>query len=310
MQLDRIGIWIANALLFGLACLFAASIVNQFLAGALETPETETAPAAAPDPPRARTWAERQVILTRNLFNASTLAPPKPVRPTPAEEEKLAATRLPLRLLGTAATEDPETSWAAVEDLEERTHRIVRPGDAVKGKARVVRVERRRIVLDNGGRREELALEEEEQAGPRPQRAAARRAARAKRRAAARRAAPNAAAAARLRKLAENRFAVPREEVDEAMRNPANLFSQARILPKYEEGRMVGVQLNAIKPDSLFARIGIESGDTIVELNGIRIDSPEQSAELLRELSQAREFNVVVAGPDGTTRTLNFVPEQ
>ena len=309
MQLDRIGIWIANALLFGLACLFAASIVNQFLAGALEAPEVEARPAPPADPPRARTWAERQVILTRNLFNASTLAPPKPKQPAPAEDEKLAATRLPLRLLGTAAADDPEASWAAVEDLEERTHRIVRPGDAVKGKARVVRIERRRIVLDNGGRREELALEEDPKAKAGPRRAA-RRGARAARRAAVRRAAPNAAAAARLRKLAENRFAVSREQMDEAMRNPANLFSQARILPKYEEGRMVGVQLNAIKPDSLFARIGIESGDTIVELNGIRIDSPEQSAELLRELSQAREFNVVVAGPDGTTRTLNFVPEE
>ena len=117
-------------------------------------------------------------------------------------------------------------------------------------------------------------------------------------------------ARARVRRLADDRFAVPRSDVRAAATDPAGLFSQARILPKYEEGEMVGLQLNAIKADSLFQRIGIQNGDTVTELNGIRVTSPEESATLLQELSNASEFTVLVRGSDGQERTLVYELEE
>jgi S1-C subfamily serine protease len=100
----------------------------------------------------------------------------------------------------------------------------------------------------------------------------------------------------------------PRPPAD--IRNPATLFSQARILPKYVDGQMVGVQLNAIKPGSLFHEIGIKDGDVIKELNGIKIDSPEQSAKILLEFVDAKSFNVVVDRDDqGGTQTFTYTPD-
>jgi type II secretion system protein C len=94
------------------------------------------------------------------------------------------------------------------------------------------------------------------------------------------------------------------------MRNPATLFAQARILPKYENGAMVGVQLNAIKQGSLFEQIGFQNGDVIRELNGIKIDSPEQSAKILLEFVDAKSFNVVVENSRGEVENRNFsVPD-
>ena len=110
----------------------------------------------------------------------------------------------------------------------------------------------------------------------------------------------------RVEQVGRDSFQVAKKDVEEVVRNPASLFSQARILPKYEDGRMVGVQLNSIKSGSLFEEIGIESGDVITKLNGIQIDSPEQSAKILAEFSQAEEFDVTVQSPDGRTRPLNF----
>ena len=103
---------------------------------------------------------------------------------------------------------------------------------------------------------------------------------------------------------------MPRSEVDAALRNPASIFQQARIQPKLDEsGEMVGVQINDIKPGSLFEEIGIESGDIITELNGIQIDSPEQSARFLTEFTRATEYTIEVEGKSGT-RTMNYsVPE-
>ena len=110
----------------------------------------------------------------------------------------------------------------------------------------------------------------------------------------------------RIKRLADNRFAVARSDVENATRNPAALFSQARILPKYENGNMVGVQLNSVQPGSMFEQIGIQNGDTVTSFNGVRIDRPEQSANLLRELTEAHSITVTVQGADGRERTLTY----
>ena len=217
-------------------------------------------------PPAARSRADRQIILARNLFNVSTLNP----EPVAAEDESYQKTKLPLRLLGTAAAEDTALSWAAVEDLETKQHLVVRIDQEIKGGARVVRIERRRIVLQNGAQLEELALEGETPAEPSVAQAAQRRPP------------PRPSARGNLERLADNRFAVNRGELQNLATNPSALFSQARILPKYEAGQMIGVQVSAIKPGSWFEQAGIRDGETITEVNGAAIGA-DGAPTLFRE---------------------------
>jgi general secretion pathway protein C len=304
MPLNRLAIWIANGAL-ALACCWLAAGIASDIVGAWLAPAAETvAEAPPPPPPAARTWQSRQAILDRNLFKAA-------LGPGDAEpvDQDLAATKLPLKLLGTAAAGgDPRRSWAAVEDLEKRQHLVVRVGDRLQGKAEVVRIERRRLVLRNGARLEELALGDE--TGPAT---AANTGAR------GRRTTPRATSMAanpantggnspdeRVQRLAENRFGLQREDVQTVANNPAALFSQARILPKYEDGKMMGVQLNAIQSGSVFEQIGIRNGDTITEFNGIHITSQQDSAAVLRQLTESTEFNVTVTGADGQERRLTY----
>jgi len=279
--------WLANTVLFVLCCLFAAKTVNAVIGSSLAVaPDsavspTETQLAAAP------TWNDRQVILTRNLFNASLLAPASAT----AIEEDLEATKLPLTLLGTVSALEPENAWAAIEDRESKLTRTVRVNDTVRAGATVQRIERRRVVLIENGSPRELVLAEDgalQLAAVAPGRGAAPRPGRA----------PGPIA----------RQPAPPEAPPLDIRNPATLFSQARILPKYENGQMVGVQLNAIKPGSMFEQIGIKNGDVIKELNGIKIDSPEQSAKILLEFVDAKSFNVVVENSQGT-QNYTYTPD-
>jgi general secretion pathway protein C len=294
----RIAIWAVNAALFVLCCWLAAGLVNTAIGEWLAGPPTETVARAPVAPPPTREWSDRQTILERNLFQVSTLLPEGPVdaEPEPSEEE-LEATRLPLRLLGTAANTDGGPSWAAVEDQQNHKQIVVREQDKLLEQATVVRIERRRIVLQNGGKREELALDEEE---PGAIKVSARPAART-----APPPAPNDLRD-RIRRLSETSFEVGREQVEETMRNPAELFSEARILPKYDNGQMVGVQLSSIKPGSLFEEIGIQNGDTVTGVNGITVTSPQDSAALLKELTESTDFQVNVMGADGQIRTLQY----
>jgi type II secretion system protein C len=289
--------WLANSVLFVLCCFLLADAANEVFA-ALLTPTAEDvarAPAAAER--SDRDWADREIILKRNLFNASLLAPAVPDE-QPVED--LEATRLPLRLLGTAAAKPQEFSWAAVEDEDERRTAVVQVGDPIH-EAMVQRIERRRIVLSENGVLRELALEDEP-AAPRATPPRRGRVSPARQHARAR---PGPRVSERVQQLADDRFQMEREDVDEMMRNPANLFSQARILPKYEGGEMVGLQINAIKPGSFFEKVGIQSGDVITELNGVAINSPQESARILTEFSEADELKLSVKGADGE-REINF----
>jgi general secretion pathway protein C len=276
----RYASWVVNAALVILACFLLAQSVNTVFAALLtDTPAGKSAPAeAAPPVPQT---SDRQIILTRNLFNASILTP-EPGTAAALEEEDLEATQLPLNLLGTAAADLPELSWAAIEDRDTQQTLVLRVGDSIRNLAVVKRIERKRIVLEEKGALRELALAEPEgvaAALPTPPRPMAR------------------AAANRRRPTPPPQATTPPEP---GVRTPAQLFSEARILPKYEAGQMVGVQVSSIKPGSIYERIGIQEGDVITELNGIRIDSPEQSAKILLELTSGGTLSVQVQGPGGT----------
>jgi len=293
-----------NAALIVLCCFIAARVIAT-VSGELLAPEV--APAvrtAALAPTLDRSWDARQIILSKNLFNASTLTPGDAL--PPQEEEDLAKTKLPLRLLGTAAHEEASYSWAAVEDLETREHHVVRVGQRLKNRADVLRIERRRIVLQNGARREELALEEDGVPKTTRRRASSRRPP-ARNRARPPRAARKPANPT-VQRLAENRFSLQRDEVAAIANNPSELLSsnQARILPKWENNQMVGLQVNAIQSGSIWQQIGVKDGDTIVGLNGNAITGQEGGQELMQQLGSAEEFTVDVRGSDGKTRTVTY----
>ena len=284
--MNRALVYTVNGLLIGVCCWLVAGIA---ISVAESMTATETA-AVAPPPasgPQGRDWSERQAILTRNLFNSDTLAPA--VVQVPAAE-RLPETKLALRLLGTAASSVVEESWAAVEDKKSREHQVVRIGDEILD-ARVVGIDPRRIVIENRGRREELALEEDPTDSARS----------ATRRTAARN--PRAS----VQRVGRNRFQVDPGRVAEIADNPAALFSQARIIPRYEDGQMTGVQLNAIKPGSLFEQAGLEDGDVVIELNGIAATSQEASQQILSGLRTDDEWNLRVRDRNGNEKTLEFV---
>jgi general secretion pathway protein C len=284
--MKRVLILTANTALVVLSCYLASGIVTGVVAALIEPDAANASESRAADPASPRDRADRQIILTRNLFNVSTLAP------AGGEEllEEYEDTKLPLRLLGTAAAADTALSWAAIEDLETKQHLVVRIDQDVKGGARVLEIERRRIVLLNNGRKEQLGLEGDEVAAatPRP----ARR--------------PNARGS--LERLAENRFAVDRSEIQNLATNPSALFSQARILPKYEGGQMVGVQVSAIKPGSLFEQAGLQNGDTITEINGQPVNGPEGAPQLFQKLTQGGDIRLGVQQSDGTFVQKDFSP--
>jgi type II secretory pathway component PulC len=113
-----------------------------------------------------------------------------------------------------------------------------------------------------------------------------------------------------VREIARNRFEVPNGEIQEALQNPSSIFSQVQFQPKYEEGEMVGLQVNSVQPGSIFEQLGIEGGDLILEVNGIPIDSTEASAKIVTEFAKGEPVEIVRETVAGDVDTLTVAPGQ
>ena len=135
-------------------CAYLLYLSLSPLVGAAPIPETNLPQVEPPRPP-AQDFPRYQIISDRNLFHT-----PDAAETGPAEEE-FEESKLRLRLLGTTAAVPREFSVATVEDLAKNQNVSLRENDWVSG-AQVVRIERRRIVVDNRGTLEQLTLEEAE----------------------------------------------------------------------------------------------------------------------------------------------------
>jgi len=67
-----------------------------------------------------------------------------------------------------------------------------------------------------------------------------------------------------------------------------NCFAtQARIVPSFSDGKANGFKLFSIRPESLYAKLGIHNGDVIVSINGAELTSPEKALEIYTRLRNA-----------------------
>ena len=121
------------------------------------------------------------------------------------------------------------------------------------------------------------------------------------------RAASRAAAQATRRAAKARPPAPPVAPEGNRLATAAQLFSQANLVPKFENGEMVGVQVDAIQAGSAFEAAGIQSGEVITELNGIAINSQEQSQRALAEFADSDILNVKVRGADQNEREVEVL---
>ena len=269
---------VVNLLLLALAAYSASSIVGTALAARLiPPPEVEISPPPAPleiEPAKPANYYA--VIPKRDIFNS--------VKPTPAPQvvqEAAAPTQLKLKLWGTAVF-DKGNSFSIIEDLGARKQGFYGVEATVPGNATVKAIEWDRVILTHNGRDEILELEEPKaSAGPARQVASA--------------AAPAPGApTSGIQQTSENEFTVSKTEVDTALENMSQLFTQIRAVPHFEGGQSIGFRLFAIRRGSLFDRIGLKNGDIIRSINGNEMNDPSKAMALLQELRDANNLDVEI----------------
>ncbi len=94
--------------------------------------------------------------------------------------------------------------------------------------------------------------------------------------------------------MSANEFNIDRGVVDKILENQAELMRQARIVPVQENGKVVGINLFGVRPDTLLGKLGMENGDRLQTINGFDMASPEKALEAYARLRQADHLTVQV----------------
>ncbi|AKQ67803.1 General secretion pathway protein C [Myxococcus hansupus] len=177
-------------------------------------------------------------------------------------------TSLRLKLLGTLVAHDSQWSLASVEDPDSKRIRSLMTGDELLG-ARVVAIERERILFSVDGREEYLRAGNASAAPPMPTLANT---------------APHTSG---IRAVRENTYEVPRGTIDHALGNLDGVLSQARVVPAFRDGKPQGFKLFSVKKGSLYEQLGIQTGDVLQRINGLTLDTPEKALEAFSVLRGA-----------------------
>jgi general secretion pathway protein C len=266
----------ANLLLLAAVAYLASSIAGTALEAKLvPPPQVDLKPPPPPFEMDANKPAVFYSLITkRDIFNSAP--PPAP----PPQEVAAVVTPLKLKLWGVAIHTNVRSSYSIIEDLGARKQGVYGIDAPVPGGATVKAIEWDKVILDHNGKDEILELASKSPVGS-PAKPVVGGAP----------AAPPPSGGS-IQATAENEFMVPRAEVDSALENMSQLFTQIRAVPHFEGGQSIGFRLFAIRRGSLFDRIGLKNGDIITSINGSEMSDPSRAVALLQELREAQNLKV------------------
>jgi general secretion pathway protein C len=302
-QLLRRHFWVVTFGLTAVAAVFGARGVAGVV-GALVTPDdkalaqpplvTKAAPAPTSVTPKA---TSADPILARNPFDSQTgplnRPPPSdealPSAPADVSDPANAPPCDGVRVLVIAASSDPEWSMAALSGGDGKSQLRRRGGEFAGKKVEFVGWDR--VWLSSGGQLCQARMfkpsdQPVAQAGAPPPPPPAP--------------VPGGAGGVSpdimkgIVRVSANEFNVDRSVVDKILENQAELMKQARIVPEQENGKLVGIRLFGVRPDTLLGVLGMENGDRLETINGFDMTSPEKALEAYARLRTADHLTVKV----------------
>ncbi|HEX5032937.1 MAG TPA: type II secretion system protein GspC [bacterium] len=266
-------LWVAQLFLVFIGSYFLAKIAATFIASKLRIEKNlEVARiSAAPTPARVRVgFDEYKIILDRNIFDSRELAPEVAIgTPEPAQLDMNAPavkTSLPIKLVSTfsvgagidkrsTATVVGGAGGSAGEIYTVEDEKQFSPG------VKIVKILPDRIEFVNGARLEYAEIERfgggvtTGQPGSALDKPTASK--------------TEGDAA---QQTEQGKFVVDKAELDAALSNLDQLFTQIRAVPQMQGGKSTGLKLLSIRGGSIFAKLGLRRNDVLERINGQEMD--------------------------------------
>ncbi len=273
--------WIINSILIILTGIVLADISNNILRKIIEPPVKNLNIHSEKKTPQIDRILQREkkdigyysIIYERNLFNSRAGALDSIVTEGPAP-----LSQLKVKLIGTVVSDVEKFSFAVIMDTGTNETGIYRVNDMILNEAKILKIERSRVIIFRNGVQESLVVYEDEFTSSGQKIALL----------------PEVTPSFDVREAGSNRYVISREEVERSTQNLGKLMTEARLVPNLQGGKINGYKIFAIKPDSLYTKIGLQNGDIIYKVNGIDISDPEKAFQLFQQLKNERYFQVEI----------------
>ncbi len=287
----------ANLVVLGFVVWSGVSLGLSVFSQRLENRIIDQAPvrAGSSSAPKLRTLAHYEAIAQKNIFGGAS----QQSAGAPENDEAIPAQTSSgdYRLRGTILGASDESSFAILENIKSKEQDLYRPGDAV-GSAELVSVSADAITVRQSGKLVRIEIFGEDDGKPLP--FSSKPAALPKTTAASPKDAGTIA-----EEVAPNKFVVSRDSLNQHMANLNSFLSQVRIVPFFKDGKPYGFKLASVRQDSPVAKLGIERGDIITQVNGISVEKPEDLMNLYRQVQQLDSVTLELER-EGSPVTLNY----
>ncbi|MBV8759308.1 MAG: PDZ domain-containing protein [Deltaproteobacteria bacterium] len=97
-----------------------------------------------------------------------------------------------------------------------------------------------------------------------------------------------------IKKIDDTHVEVSAKVIDAVLANPMGIAKGARIIPAMHDGKPEGFKIYAVRPSSLYARIGLVNGDTIASVNGYDMTSADKALEVYTKLRDAKKVELAI----------------
>lgn len=220
-------------------------------------------PATASISPRTEDLSFYAPILTGGLFGKATAGSLTAITNSPAALQAAPVTApTELMLLGTVVGSFRET-FALVRHTTKQEERVFRLGDMVFDAGRLAEVGKERAFIVINNKKVELLTPMTPPLSP----------------GAGEPASGTTQTSTAVTSSGAGSYVIDQRALNAALDNPAQAMSDARLLPSQKDGKVEGFRASEVKPNGLFAMIGIKNGDVLLRLNDFPMDSPDKALQ-------------------------------
>lgn len=281
--------WVLGAFAVMICAVFAAKatghiIEAKFLGDPKISPKVTPIP-QAPTVAKATHDKNGQQLQDRNMF-CSDCTPPVVV--ANADPSSVGLTSLPLSLLATNIGTTDEDSYATIINTESQKQGAFAIDDVIPGAGKLKSIKFKYVDFENNGRIERLVL-----TGATPPTVVAK----------TEEPKPDtdenkddlqASIDNGIKKIDDSNYEIDKSLVDKVLANPMAVAKGARVVPAVKNGKPDGFKLYAIRPSSVYAKLGLSNGDTIQSINGFELTTADKALEVYTKLREARSLEMEV----------------
>lgn len=235
-----------------------------------------------PQPPRITALQSYAIILENGLFGPATKGVLTPLAQQ-ATSTAPATSQSDLVLLGTA-TGSPRTSFVLIRRTSSNEERVFRIGEKIFDLGVLRSVQKESAEVTAGGQIITLRTPSAPPEVTKPS---------------------TAVSTGVVQATPNNTGIIDQRALNAALDNIGQAMTDARLLPSMKDGRVEGFRTTEVKPQGVFAAVGLKNGDILMKINEFPIDSPEKAIQSFMTLKGQNHIKLDLLR-DGAPTSLEY----